>query len=161
MHVVACGSKEWTDRRAIKRELKRLPKGSMLIHGPPRDGAIKIIDEEAKKLGIQVLPINGDSTLRNAKMITDGNPDKVLAFYNPEMGRCYDTKDIIEMARRVCVPVKLVMGKEACPAPKVKRAAHKPTAPKYCPICGSRRVAEVRSEIVCDHCHTIIDTCCG
>lgn len=157
MHVVVCGSPEWSDRKAVKRELKRLPRGSTVVHGPPRPGAIKLVDEEAKKLKLSILPINGESSLRNAKMITDGNPDQVIAFYNPANGRDFDTKDVIEMARRVCVPVILVTGVEKCE----RRKGWKPTAPKYCPVCGSKLIVEIRSEIVCGHCHTIVDTCCG
>ena len=48
-----CGSREWTDRDRIRRDLESLPEGSVVIEGGAR-GADRIAREEAQRLGLHV-----------------------------------------------------------------------------------------------------------
>lgn len=51
-----CGSREWADREAIRRELRSLPPGSIVIEGGAR-GADRIAREEAHALGLHVASV--------------------------------------------------------------------------------------------------------
>lgn len=51
-----CGSRSWSDRGAIRRDLRALPPGSIVIEGGAR-GADRIAREEAEALGIHVASV--------------------------------------------------------------------------------------------------------
>ena len=37
MRVIVCGSRTWNNREAIERELRKLPRDSVVIHGACED----------------------------------------------------------------------------------------------------------------------------
>jgi len=51
-----CGSRDWTDRTKIRRDLRALPAGSIVVEGGAR-GADRIAREEAHELGIHVATV--------------------------------------------------------------------------------------------------------
>lgn len=51
-----CGSRDWSDRGAIRRQLRALPPDSIVIEGGAR-GADRIAREEAETLGIHVATV--------------------------------------------------------------------------------------------------------
>jgi hypothetical protein len=54
MHILICGARDFKDRRAISRVIKKLEKGDVVIHGCAR-GADTIAGELAKEHGLEVL----------------------------------------------------------------------------------------------------------
>jgi len=51
-----CGSRDWSDRGAIRRQLRTLPPNSIVIEGGAR-GADRIARQEAQALGIHVATV--------------------------------------------------------------------------------------------------------
>lgn len=95
MKVLVCGSRKWVDQAPIERELRKLPKGTIIVHGACR-GADNIAGYIAKvvlKLEVRPYPADWDfygpaaGVLRNQRMLDEEHPDpqgvyfdKVLAF---------------------------------------------------------------------------------
>ena len=120
MKILVCGDRNWTNKKAIRRELKRfgdnyIPQigGFVVIHGAAK-GADTIAGEVAKELGYKVQVFlaqwarygKGAGPVRNLKMLKKGKPDQVLAFHeNITMSR--GTKHMIELAKSESVPVKI------------------------------------------------------
>lgn len=59
VRALFCGSREWTDRRAIEHAIKSLPAGSVVIHGNTV-GADIIAGELAASYGLEVLVFKAD-----------------------------------------------------------------------------------------------------
>lgn len=92
MRLLVCGSRTWTDRNAIARELIALAP-DVVIHGAAA-GADKIAGDVAYQWGIDErrtlrilsypadwnLDGNAAGPIRNARMLADGKPDRGLAF---------------------------------------------------------------------------------
>lgn len=116
MKVLVCGSREWLTQAAIERELKRFPKGTILVHGACR-GADNIAGYIGQLLGFTVrsYPVSdaewarfgpGAGLQRNAKMLSSEHPDSngvfidhVLAFHHdPMLGR--GTKHMVGLAKK-------------------------------------------------------------
>lgn len=114
MVVLVCGDRNWDDYDTIRRELKKLPKGSVIIHGGCR-GADKIAGEVAMELGFKVIafPAEWDKygksaeTIRNAKMLEEIRPDVVLTFHD-DLERSKGTKDIAYRAAKEQIMVKVI-----------------------------------------------------
>jgi hypothetical protein len=113
MKVLVCGSRKWLEQKPIERELRKLPPGSIVVHGACK-GADKIAEYVARDiLGLKTraYPANWASygkaagTLRNQAMLNEEHPDnndvcidKVLVFHeDPDLGR--GTKDMVGRAR--------------------------------------------------------------
>ena len=87
VRALFCGSREWTDRRAIEDAIKSLPAGSVVIHGNAA-GVDKIAGELAASHGLQVLVFEADWELygrsagvrRNSDMLLEGKPTCAYAF---------------------------------------------------------------------------------
>lgn len=115
MKVLVCGDREWKDCNAIARELKKLPKGTVVVHGGCR-GADTIAGVLAEKiLKVAAVPVlaqwktygRAAGPIRNQQML-DENPDidLVLAFHeNLEISK--GTADMIRRARFYEIPVKV------------------------------------------------------
>jgi hypothetical protein len=81
-----CGSRDWADRQSIRRDLRSLPQGSIVIEGGAR-GADRIAREEAQALGIHVATVpalwrsssRSAGPRRNEAMLRLG-PDVVHAY---------------------------------------------------------------------------------
>lgn len=95
--VLVCGSRDWTDRETIREWIRKLPKGSIVVHGNngERDhrgvaikGADIIAGDEASAVDFEVRPYPaswkeyGDSAgpKRNQQMVDVEQPDVVIAF---------------------------------------------------------------------------------
>lgn len=110
MRVLVCGGRDYKDRDAVLRALDRvhIDKGiTLLIRGGAR-GADTLAEQWAESLEIDIerYPANwskdGNAAgpIRNARMLTEGKPDLVVAFPG---GR--GTADMIRQAEAAGVPV--------------------------------------------------------
>lgn len=116
MKVLICGSRNWTDREMIKRQLENLPKGSIVIHGACR-GADRIAGEVAKSLGLTVheYPAEWDrygkraGILRNMEMFDNEDPDIVYA-YHEDLKSSKGTKHMVSYATKHGCPVFVISG---------------------------------------------------
>lgn len=112
MTVLVCGSREWTDRAAILREIEKLAITDIVIHGAAR-GADRIAGEIATSYGLQVraFPAQWDrygksaGPFRNQQML-DQQPDLVLAF-TPDLEKSIGTRHMVRIARAAGVPVEI------------------------------------------------------
>ena len=117
MKILVTGSRHWTDRKIIERELMAYAYTNLpvtLIHGDC-EGADRIAGEFAKSLGWTVIPFPAQWKLgnlagpsRNQRMV-DEDPDIVLAFHD-DLGKSSGTKDCVMRARRAGIPVKWIRG---------------------------------------------------
>jgi len=119
--VLVCGSRRWLDQGAIERELRKLPPGTVVIHGAAA-GADNIAGYVAKDiLGFEVRAYPADwakyrrgaGPVRNRQMLREEHPDadgehidKVLAFHeDPELGK--GTRDMVALARRATPTIEV------------------------------------------------------
>ena len=125
MRVLVCGAAPrrktgdpgWTDREAIRRELLRLPKGSIIIEGEAQ-GADLLARSVAEELGFVVEPYPANwgkygraaGPVRNREMLEKGKPDLVLAFHT-NIFASTGTKNMVHIAQRVGIEVRLFEGK--------------------------------------------------
>ena len=128
MKVLVCGSRDWLNEPAVERELLKLPKGTIIVHGDCPTGADAIADKVARRLGFEVrpYPANWEGELaatgsskaagpkRNAKILREEHPDKAgkpftfgLAF-TEDLARSRGTKDMTERARKAGVRMIVV-----------------------------------------------------
>jgi hypothetical protein len=121
MKVLVCGSRDWADKKAIERELKKLPPGSTIIHGACPTGADALADAIAMKLGLKIkrYPADWDDPtlpnkkaagpIRNAKMIREehkpGDPIAMGLAFTEDLTRSRGAKDCVDRARRVGIKV--------------------------------------------------------
>ena len=127
MKVLVTGSRDWKNEAAIERELKKLPPGTIIVHGHHWEGADAIADKIAMKLGFKIrrYPTDWDGEKertgssaaagpkRNSAMIRsehsdkDGVPiDKGLAF-TLDMSRSRGTRDCVTKARKAGIGVEV------------------------------------------------------
>lgn len=132
MRVLVCGSRTWTNRDAIRRELETLPAGSVIIHGDngydaagnplwgqPDElavrGADKLAGAIAQELGFTVKTFTPDwkqfgysaGPRRNTRMLQDGRPELVLAFCE-DLETSRGTRDMVTKARKAGVEVRVI-----------------------------------------------------
>ena len=87
MRVLVCGSRDWTDGKAIEQRLRQLPRGSTVIHGDAR-GADRLAAVIASGLGLNVIAVPADwdrlgrsaGKIRNISML-EMKPELVIAFW--------------------------------------------------------------------------------
>ena len=111
MRVLCCGSRNWVDRELIKKQLKQLPKDTVIIHGNCR-GADRIAAFVGKQLGIEVDPYpakwtkygNAAGPIRNQQMLDEGKPDSVFAFHD-QLLLSKGTADMVNKAKKAGIPV--------------------------------------------------------
>lgn len=109
MRVLVCGGRDFEDEGLMGRILDTIPI-STVIHGMAR-GADRMGGAYAKLHGLDVVefPALWDTHgkraghVRNAQMLTEGQPDLVVAFPG---GR--GTDNMIEQAKKAGVEVKVV-----------------------------------------------------
>jgi hypothetical protein len=115
MRVIVAGAVAWADAEAIRRELAKLPAGSVVIHGDC-DGADAIAGWVAAELGLAVeamVKIETDYTRYrraawkglNERMLAAG-ADLVLAFH-PDFESSNGSKHLAELARAAGVEVRV------------------------------------------------------
>ena len=114
MKVIVCGDRDWKDYYAIKSELSKLPKKTVIIHGAAR-GADRFAKRAAEKLGLKVrgYPANwvryrkGAGPIRNRQMLHDETPKRVIAFHNDLWNSSKGTRDMVLIAIQAGVRVDL------------------------------------------------------
>ena len=118
MRLLVCGDRHWTNIDIIRRELKKYPKDTVIIHGCAKGADIlsKIV---AIELGMEYkrFPADWDKyghnkgspagPIRNRKMLNEGKPDKVLAFHE-DINRSVGTKDMVNIATKARVLVEII-----------------------------------------------------
>lgn len=102
-----CGSRRWTDREKIRRDLRTLPQGSIVIEGGAR-GADRIAREEAQALGIHVATVHAlwdfygrSGGFRRNEAMLRLQPDIVYAYPLGGPG----TDNMIRLAESESIPV--------------------------------------------------------
>jgi len=114
LRVLVCGSRNWTDRKAIEDFIKTLPKDTVIIEGECR-GADRISREIAKVYGLEVLKFpakwnqyrKAAGPIRNKEMLDKGKPDQVFAFHDNISGS-KGTKNMIDQACKRGIPVTII-----------------------------------------------------
>jgi hypothetical protein len=121
LRVLICGSRDWQDKRRIGRYLDDLlaaeclePKNLVVIHGACK-GADHHAGMEAKGRGCQVIefPANWSKfgfsagPKRNQQMLTEGKPDRVVAFH-ADWENSKGTRDMINRSRFHGLPVEII-----------------------------------------------------
>lgn len=111
--VLVCGSRHWSDLAPIRRELAKLPPNTLIIHGAAK-GADSLAELAAKQLRLPSKAFPADWTnfgkaagpIRNQRMLSEGNPDLVLAFHD-NIQSSKGTKHMVDIATKHNVPVLL------------------------------------------------------
>ena len=123
--VLICGSRDWKgleETELIKIELRKLPAGTIVIHGAA-PGADSIAGFEADLMGFEVIGVPADwdkfdleaGPIRNRKMLSGllkaraaGHEVRIVAFhYDQKLGK--GTRDMVCIAEQQNVPVKKVL----------------------------------------------------
>lgn len=119
MRLLVCGGRDYTDAKALHARLDALVKErgrvSVLIHGAAR-GADSLASTWAEANGIPTLPFPADwstygksaGAIRNSQMLTEGQPDLVVAFPGGA-----GTANMVRQARDARVRVILILGDNA------------------------------------------------
>ena len=93
MKILVCGSRLWTNRKAILRELGKFPKGTILVTGGNGEvdldgnvtsGADLLAEDVGRQLGFEIRVYQADwmkyskaaGPIRNREMIAKEHPDK-------------------------------------------------------------------------------------
>lgn len=108
MIALFCGSRDWTDREAIRRDIHDVYAGGIVITGGAR-GADQIAEQEARAVGLHVARVDamwsffGKSAgpRRNYAMLLLLRPDVVYAFHLGGRG----TADMINRAEDAGIKV--------------------------------------------------------
>jgi hypothetical protein len=103
-----CGSRKWTDRERIRRDLESLPELSVVIEGGA-PGADRIARQEAQKLGIHVATVNAlwdyydkSAGYRRNEAMARLQPDYAYAYPLDGPG----TAHMIRIAEAECIQVR-------------------------------------------------------
>lgn len=114
MRVIVTGATAWKDEAAVRRELAKLPAGSVIIHGDCA-GADEIAGRVGRELGLAVEAMDKNAADRakygrlswkglNERMLATG-ADLVLAFHH-DLDGSSGTKHMVEIARSAGVEVQ-------------------------------------------------------
>src|SRR5262245_56969823 len=115
MRVIVAGAVAWTNARAIRRELKKLPTATIVIHGDC-PGADALAGQIAAALGFAVEPMAKNKADRakykraawkglNERMLATG-ADLVLAFH-PAIEDSKGSKHLIDLAYAASIEVRV------------------------------------------------------
>ncbi len=112
LRVLITGSRNYQAPEPIRRELEKLPPGTVVIHGGAR-GADELAGTIAAELGLEVIACPADwkkhgkaaGPIRNQQMLVDHKPDFVIAF---PLGESRGTHDMIRRAKAAGVEVKVI-----------------------------------------------------
>lgn len=113
MKVLICGSRDWSNRDAISREIKKLPLDTLIIHGACA-GADQMAGEIAHRFGLQVKEFPADwvkhgkaaGPIRNLQML-DQKPDLVIAFHE-NLNTSKGTKHTVSEAKKRGIEVRVI-----------------------------------------------------
>ena len=121
MKVLVTGSRDWVNKDAIEREFKKLPAGTIIVHGACPTGADALADSAAMKFGFKIRRFparwetegKGAGPRRNARMIreehpdADGKPFDLGLAFTLDLSRSRGTKDCVERARKAGIKVEV------------------------------------------------------
>jgi len=104
--VLVCGDRNWTDRRVIDRQLRKLQPPLTIIHGAAR-GADTLAGEVAHHYNMEVCVYPAEwgrygkaaGPIRNKQMLDEGKPDLVLAFHD-NIQESKGTADMVKQAAK-------------------------------------------------------------
>ena len=116
MRVLVCGDRHWENYVAILRKLSEFPAGTVVIEGEAK-GADLLARRAAVELGFPVEPFPAEwsrygraaGPIRNEAMLTEGLPDRVLAFH-ANISESKGTANMVALARKAGVPVEIFTG---------------------------------------------------
>lgn len=116
--ILICGDRNWNNFEIIEKFIKKLLKGTIIIHGDCR-GADKIAGYLAKKYGFEVIAFPADwdkygkaaGPIRNRQMLIEGKPNLVVAFHN-DIEKSRGTANMVTQAKEMNVPVIILTEKE-------------------------------------------------
>jgi hypothetical protein len=107
--VLFSGSRKWTDRARVRRDLEGLPAGSLVIEGGA-PGLDKIVREEAPRLGLHVATVDAlwdffdkPAGYRRNEAMAMLQPDFLYAY---PLGESRGTRHMIEIAERESIQVR-------------------------------------------------------
>ncbi len=119
MRVIVTGSTLWTDEEAIRRELRQLPEGTVIIHGDC-PGVDALAGRIAREMGliVEAMAKSEEDYRRyrkgawkglNERMLATG-AELVLAFHSEygQLGKARGTTHMIELARAGGIEVRAV-----------------------------------------------------
>lgn len=114
MRVLICGGRNWVDKDAIRRELEKFSKDTVVIEGEAR-GADTLGREVAEEMGFEVEAYPADweqygkaaGPIRNKEMLIQGKPDMVLAFHR-RISESKGTTHMMKIANKAGVVVVLI-----------------------------------------------------
>lgn len=126
--VLICGDRNWGDRKiypfgwksqliAIREWIESLMhshKNLVIIHGAAK-GADSVAGQVATDLGVECLAFPAQwkvygraaGPVRNVQMLTEGEPDLVLAFHN-NLSESKGTRHMVSIANTAGVPVNVI-----------------------------------------------------
>lgn len=112
MRILVCGSRTWTDGQRIYEALKRFLHEDVLVIDGGANGADKLGHEAALGLGFRTVRFHANwhkygrraGVLRNEKMLNEGQPDLVMAFWD---GASRSTAHMIDISKRAGVRVEV------------------------------------------------------
>ena len=124
MKVLVTGSRDWNDAAAIEREFKKLPPGTVIVHGACPTGADALADKLAMKHGFPIRRYPADwegkgksaGPCRNSQMIRsehsdkDGVPIALGLAFTKDLERSRGTRDCVTKARSAGIKVEVFSG---------------------------------------------------
>ncbi len=118
MRVIVAGAVAWADAGAIRRELSKLPAGTVVVHGDC-DGADALAGQIAGELGFAVEPMakNAADRVRYKRVTWKGLNERMLAsgaelvlVFHPDFDASHGSKHMAELARAASVEVRVFAG---------------------------------------------------
>ncbi|MBN9120303.1 MAG: DUF2493 domain-containing protein [Planctomycetes bacterium] len=115
MRVIVAGAVAWTDVGAVRRELAKLPPGSVVVHGDC-PGADAIAGRVAAELGLAVeaMAKNAADRTRFGREAWKGLNERMLAtgaalvlVFHAAFERSKGSKHVAELAERASVEVRV------------------------------------------------------
>lgn len=115
MRVIVAGAVAWADAAAVRRELAKLPPGSVVVHGDC-PGADALAGEVARELGFAVEPMAKNAADRakykrlawkglNERMLSSGA--ELLLVFHPAFEQSNGSKHVAELAAQAGVEVRV------------------------------------------------------
>jgi hypothetical protein len=115
MRVIVAGAVAWADAEAIRRELSKLPTGTVVIHGDS-PGADAIAGQIAGELGFAVEPMAKNSADRsrykkaawkglNERMLMSGA--ELILVFHVDFGASKGSKHLAELAEHASIEVRV------------------------------------------------------